>query len=111
MIKLKREEFEVFLMIYAAHVDYIYSKEEEAFIRNKTSLDIYNRMYDLFIGKNDYTSLRIILENKKDHLNDTKDKAYYFNLIKSVFESDGDYARIEKSFSNFFERLLVDQKT
>lgn len=110
MTKLNREEFKIFLMIYAAHVDYIYSKEEEELIRSKTCTDTYQKMYDLFIGNNDYTSLKIILENKKEHLNNTNDKTYYFNLIKNVFESDGDYARIEKSFSDFFERILVDQK-
>jgi hypothetical protein len=103
---LTRKEFEIFLMIYAAHVDYIYTAEEENYIKSISTPEDYNKMFELFDNTNDYSCLKIILANKKDHFNSVTDKEYYFNLLKNVFEEDGDYTRIEKSFIDFFERII-----
>ena len=103
---LTRKEFEIFLLLYAAHVDYVYSPEEESYIRSISDSKDYEKMLKLFESTNDYSCMKIILANKKIHFNSETDKNYYFSLLKNVFEEDGDYTRIEKSFIDFFERII-----
>lgn len=107
---LSRSEFEIFLMLYAAHVDYIYTADEEQYIKSISIPKDYDKMIKLFINTNDYTCLKIILNNKEAHFNNETDRDYYFNLLKKIFEVDGNYSRIEKSFINFFEKIIEVQK-
>ncbi len=103
---LSRAEFEIFLMLYASHVDYEYTEDEEKYIKSISEQADYDKMYELFSNTNDYACLRIILQNKEQHFDNEKDKNYYFNLLKNLFEVDGNYSRLEKSFLNFFEKLI-----
>lgn len=103
---LNRAEFEIFLMLYASHVDYVYTPEEEKYIKSISDPEAYQKMFDLFNNTNDYSCLKIILHNKEAHFDNEKDKKYYFNLLKKIFEVDGNYSRLEKSFILFFEKLI-----
>ncbi len=105
-IKLSEEEFLTFLMIYVAHVDYIYSEDEITFIKDKSHPEIYDRMIALFLDNNDFSSMRIILKHKSEYFHTEKEKSEIFDLIKEIFEIDGDYSRIEKSFVTYFERII-----
>jgi len=105
---LNRKEFETFLLIYASHVDYVFSDEEKKHIKAKTSEEIYTKMYDLFNNNPDYTSMKILLKNKEKYLSQEKDKLHFFDSLKDLFKIDGDYSRIEKSFLHFFQRIIEE---
>jgi len=105
---LNRKEFETFLLIYASHVDYVFSDEEKKHIKAKTSETIYTKMYDLFNNNPDYTSMKILLKNKEKYLSQENDKLHFFDSLKYLFKIDGDYSRIEKSFLHFFQRIIEE---
>lgn len=107
---LNRAEFEIFLMLYASHVDYVYTEEEENYIRSISDPKTYEKIFELFKNTTDYSCLKIILKNKEAHFDNEREKNYYFNLLKKIFEVDGNYSRIEKSFIIFFEKLLETEK-
>lgn len=103
---LSREEFETFLLIYASHVDYVFSDEEKTHIMSKTSIDNYQKMYDLFDNNTDYTCMKILLRHKEKYMKKEFDKKHFFDILKDLFKVDGDYSRIEKSFLQFFKRII-----
>jgi len=105
-INLSKEEFETFLLIYAAHVDYNYSDQEKTFILARTTQDVLEKMENIFFNYGDYSCMKIILQHKEKHYSCEKEKERIFLLLKKIFEIDGDYSRIEKSFIDFFKKMI-----
>jgi len=103
---LSREEFEIFLLIYAAHVDYEFSQDEKDFILKRCDENVFNRMHLLFMDNSDYACMKLILRHKPIYYQNDEEKNYIFNLLKEIFEIDGDYSRIEKVFIQYFERII-----
>ena len=103
--ELTREELEIFLLLYAAHVDYDFSEDEKVFIQNRTSQDTYDKMYELFLNRGDFASLKIILHYKDKYYGEQSQQDDLYNLLKEAFEIDGDYSRVEKVFVSFFKRM------
>lgn len=103
--QLSKNEFEVFLLIYAAHVDYEFSEEEIAFILKKTDQDTFDRMNDLFNNIADFTSLKIIIIYKNLYYKTKAEEDRILELLTELFTVDGDFSRIEKVFVPFFKRM------
>ena len=103
---LSKKEFEIFLLIYAAHVDYEFSEDEKAFILERCDAEVFDRMHKLFMDNSDYISMKLILDHKPLYYQEQEDKDYIFNLLKEIFKIDGDYSRIEKVFIQYFERII-----
>ncbi len=108
-IELTQDEFETFVLIYAAHVDYDYSENEIDFIKSRSSEEVYQKMLQLFENHNDYSCMKIILSHKDIHFNSDTAQENLFNKLKALFEVDGDFSRIEKNFVNFFEKVTNSQ--
>jgi len=102
---LSKSEFETFILIYAAHVDYIYSDSEINYILNKTDHTTYSKMLKMFNNMTDYASMKVILRHKKLYFKTNEDQNILFEKLKNIFEIDGEYSRIEKSFLQFFQRM------
>ncbi|NNC68856.1 MAG: hypothetical protein HKN09_12195 [Saprospiraceae bacterium] len=103
--ELTKEELEVFLLIYAAHVDYYFSEHEKDFILQRTSKETFDKIYDLFLNRGDFASLKIILHYKNIFYQQQEEQDRLYNLLKEAFEVDGDYSRVEKVFVSFFKRM------
>lgn len=103
---LTKEEFEIFLLIYAAHVDYEFSQEEKKFILSRHDKKTFEKMHDLFLNNNDYACMKIILLHKPYYYQKQEERDYIFNLLKDIFKIDGDYSRIEKVFIQYFQRII-----
>jgi len=106
--KLTRSEFETLVLIYAAHADYNYTQEEEAYIRAYTNEVDYQKMYDYFNKHNDYTILKVILSHRTMCCIDLAARKRLYNTINQVFLADGDYSRPEKVFLEFLDRMIED---
>lgn len=103
--ELTRDEFEIFLLIYASHVDYAFTEDEKEFILRRTDQNTFIRMYDLFTSYGDFASLRLILHYKDLYFSDELEQQRLFELLKEAFNSDGDFSRVEKVFISFFKRM------
>jgi len=103
---LTKNQFEVFVLLYAAHVDYEFSDDEKQFILNRTDQATFEKMYDYFLTKGDYTCMKIILKHKDDYYSSEVELENLFKLLKGIFEIDGDYSRIEKGFVQFFRKMI-----
>jgi len=103
---LNKVEFETFLLIYAAHVDFEFSDSEKTFILQNSDEKTFHKMYDLFSAKSDYACLKKILEHKKLFYEEKEEQERIFELLVNIFKIDGDYSRIEKSFIEFFKKII-----
>ena len=103
---LDKKQFEAFLLIYAAHIDYEFSDSEKVFILERTDPKTYEEMYAYFLDRGDYACMKILLKHKRIYYDTESELDRIFTLLKSLFEVDGEYSRIEKSFVDFFKKMI-----
>ena len=104
--KLTFREFEIFLLIYASHIDYEFSDKEKKFIMERAESYTFQNMLDLFLNNGDYACMEIILQHKEAYFSTEKEQNALFHLLIELFKVDGNYSRIEKSFITFFEKMI-----
>lgn len=107
--QLSKSQFKTFLLIYAAHVDYVYSTEEAFLIKALSSNKEYGEMYDLFHNRSDYQSLKIILACKEHYFQNDLERKKLYAIIEELFKVDGDYSRPEKLFLEFLDKLIESE--
>lgn len=105
-IDLDEKEFLCFLMIYASHVDYEFSQFEEKHILSHFDDDIFDRMKSLFFDQTDYDSLQLILAHREKYFNSNAQLDHIREMLHDLFNSDGEYSRIEKNFIPFFLKMI-----
>ena len=105
-IHLSKEEFLCFLLIYASHIDYEFSKMERKFILSKLDSEVFEKMETLFNSQGDYDSLQLILSHRNNYFHSEDQVDSLISLLKMLFASDGDYSRIEKNFLPFFLKMI-----
>jgi hypothetical protein len=110
-IKLNKEEFIAFVLIYASHIDYEFSENEISFIRERTSDNVFDNMIKLFQLNGDYTSMKIILSHKEEYFCTKEKQNQLYQMLIDLFKVDGEYSRIEKNFLPFFKKMIESDFT
>ena len=82
-----------------------FSEDEREFIMQRTSKKTYDKIYELFLNRGDFASLKIILHYKSIYYSAKEEQDRLYNLLKEAFEVDGDFSRVEKVFVSFFKRM------
>jgi len=101
-----QEEFLAFTLIYAAHADMEFSDEEKSKIKQIVNEKTFSNLYSIFNDMSDYKSLETILSYKGLHYPTAARKSELLNQLKSLFEADGDYSRIEQGLFQFLDKLM-----
>ena len=57
-----KQELVTLLLIYAAHVDYELSQNEVDFILENSTIEIYDKMFEVFQNTSDYACMKILLQ-------------------------------------------------
>jgi len=104
--QLSQNEFEAYLLIYAAYADYDFHSKEEEFIREFSSNEVFEKMHQVYLENSDYNSLQLIIRHMKEFLTDIESKRTMYDTILSLFKIDGDYSRGEKTFLEFLDKLI-----
>ncbi len=110
-IKLSKEEFIAFVLIYASHIDYEFSENEISFIKERTSDNVYDNMINLFELNGDYTSMKIILSHKEEYFCSEEKQNKLYQMLIDLFKVDGEYSRIEKNFLPFLKKMIESDFT
>ena len=105
-IQLNKKEFLCFLLIYASHIDYEFSKNEKDFILTKFDEDTFKQMEELFNSQGDYACLQLILSHRSLYFHSENQIQSLISLLKNLFSADGHYSRIEKNFLPFFLKMI-----
>ncbi len=108
--QLTNSQFKTFLLIYAAHADYLFSEKEEELIKADVSHKDYTDMMALYENSTDYGALKIIMAHENAYLNTTELRQQMYQKIVSLFKVDGDYSRLEQVFLTFLDKMLTSHE-
>lgn len=101
-----REEFEAYLLFYAANADFIVTEEEKKLIHSKVSERAYAKMNAEFEKDNDYERIqKIILTVQRFDLN-KEEIDVLLNEVNQLFEVDGEIDILEREYFIGLRRIL-----
>ena len=104
--KWSKEEFKLYLLIYAAQANLVESDEELDFIKskfnNETIDDIYQKVKDL----NDFHRCQIIIDFIEASNFSQKELDAILNEIEEIFKSDGQFDIMEQQSFYMLKKLL-----
>ncbi len=101
-----KKEFEVYVLLYAAHCNYIESEEEKKYILSKVDEKTFNKMHTEVVVESEHKNIQKIkqyLNNNKYSISDRKD---LINDIKEVFFADGTVDAIERKIFILLKDIL-----
>lgn len=101
-----KKEFEVYVLLYAAHCNFIETNEERKYILSKVDEKTFNKMHTEITVESDHQNLEKIQQylNEKSYSDD--DKRRLMKDIKDVFFADGTVDEIEKKVFLLLKSLL-----
>ena len=101
-----KEEFKVFLLLFAAQTNFIETQEEIEYIESKFPNEIINRTRKEINKLNDYQKSEIIVNQIKSNEYVQSDLDEILLEIKELYKSDGVFDSLEQSMLAMLEKLL-----
>lgn len=105
-LKWSYNEFLAFLLIYIAHVDMEFSKEEKDYIRIRVGDATYDKMVLEFEDMTDYQAFQSILDYKGVYYPTPEQKQELLDKMVAIFHADMDFNIMEKGVLQFMERMM-----
>ena len=104
--KWTKEEFKLYLLIYASQANLFESDEELDFIKSKFEKDTIHKIHKEVEKLNDYHRCQIIIDFIKLHNFSQDELDDILSKIKKIFNSDGSFDIIEQQSFYMLEKLL-----
>lgn len=101
-----REEFEAYLLFYAANADFIESNAEKKLIHSKVSETAYSKMHAEFEKDNDYNRIQKIIATVERFELSKEEIEVLLNEVAQLFEADGKIDILEREYFIGLKRLL-----
>lgn len=101
-----REEFEAYLLFYAANADFVETEEEKKVIHSKVSEAAYSKMQAEFAKDNDYLRIQKIINTAERFELSKTEIEVLFNEISEIFEADGKVDILEREMFIGLRRVL-----
>ena len=101
-----KEEFKVFLLLFAAQTNFIETQEEIEYIESKFPNEIINRIRKEINKLNDYQKSELIVNQIKSNEYVQSDLDEILLEIKELYKSDGVFDSLEQSMFYMLEKLL-----
>jgi hypothetical protein len=96
-----KREFETYVLLYAAHCNFIEDKEESDYILSKVDEQIFNKIHTEVVVDNETENLDKIQEYLKENDYSEEDKESLIRDIKNVFFADGSVDVLERKVFQF----------
>lgn|SRR5690554_3303835 len=106
-MKLTKEEFFAYLLLYAAKADFVESPEEKAFILNKVSPEVYGKVHEIFEKDSDAERIEVLLENIRTHNYKQSSPKELLNEIRAIMSVDGELGATEQMYLVGIRRLIM----
>jgi hypothetical protein len=100
------EEFQVFVMLYAANADGRITSKEEDLISPGLNPDAYDMVKRAFYQCDDNEALSIILSYQSRYLNSKSDRDRVLADMTRIYEADAGFQQIERGVHKLFSRIL-----
>ncbi|MGB1042253.1 MAG: hypothetical protein ACPGU6_02580 [Tenacibaculum sp.] len=101
-----KREFEVYVLLYAAHCNHIETNEERAYILSKVDEKTYNKMHTEIVVESEHQNLEKIQQFLRENTFSIQDKTALIKDIKEVFFADGTVDVIEKKVFALLQKIL-----
>lgn len=99
-------EFLAFLLVYAAEMNYTLTKEELAFIKERTQITDIEKIKATVDSVNDIAAIDIIEDYRKKYL-DTKEKEAQAKIdLENLLKTSGIHSQIEKAGVHILEKII-----
>jgi hypothetical protein len=101
-----RKEFEVYVLLYAAHCNFFESKEEQEYILSKVDKKTFYKIHTEVVVDSDENNLNKIQQYISENKFTQNEKDDLIRDIKNVFFADGSVDAIEKNVFNLLKKII-----
>lgn len=101
-----KEEFETYVLLYAAQCNYIETESESSYILSKVDKMLFNRVHTEIVHDNDYQSMEKIKNYLSENDYSVGDKEQLLKNIKNVFFADGSVDVLERNVFIFLKKII-----
>lgn len=101
-----KREFEVYVLLYAAHCNHIETKEERDYILSKVDEQTFNKVHTEIVVESDHQNIEKIQQFLSENSYSIDDRKELINDIKEVFFADGTVDPIEKKVFVLLQKIL-----
>ncbi|MBA6157033.1 hypothetical protein H3Z83_10935 [Tenacibaculum sp. S7007] len=101
-----KREFEVYVLLYAAHCNYIETDEERKYILSKVDEATFNKMHTEIVVESEHQNIEKIQQYLLENNYSIQDRKELLNDIKEVFFADGTVDAIEKKVFVLLQKIL-----
>ena len=94
-VSLSKDEFVTFVLIYAAHGDRVVKDSETEYIKERTSAELYDKVFEAFDANDHVRNFQILLRHKEMYYPGRQGSEDLLGEMESVFLADGEYHDLE----------------
>lgn len=105
-INWTKEEFETYVLLFAAHCNQIETKEEVNYILSRVGENVYNKVHTEIVISSERENEQRIIDYLRVNSYSKDQKRALLNEVKEVFFADGTVDQSEKKAFNFLKELL-----
>ena len=105
-INWTKREFEVYVLLYAAHCNHIETTEERDYILSKVDEVTFNKMHTEIVVENDKENVDKIQNYLRDNKYSFDDRSALIKDIKNVFFADGTVDVLERKVFKLLQKIL-----
>ena len=104
--KWTKIEFEAYVLLYAAHCNYLETKEEQAYILSKIDTKTFHKIHTEVVVDSDEENLNKIQQYITENQLNQQEKDALLRDIKNVFFADGSVDVLEKKVFNILKKII-----
>lgn len=101
-----RKEFLAYVLLYAAHCNYIETKEEEEYILSRIDEETFHKIHTEVVIDSDENNLNKIQQYISENTLKQNEKESLIREIKNVFFADGSVDIIEKKVFTILKKII-----
>ena len=101
-----RKEFEAYVLLYAAHCNFLETEEEQNFILSKVDKITFHKIHTEVVVDSDEENLNKIQQYISENKFSQNEKDDLIKNIKKVFFADGSVDVIEKKVFSLLKKII-----
>ncbi|OAD40892.1 hypothetical protein [Polaribacter atrinae] len=106
-INWTKEEFQTYVLLYAAQSNYIETESESAYILSKVNESLFNSIHTEIVHDNDYQAMEKIKTYLAENKYTNVEKEQLLKDIKNVFFADGSVDVLERNVFLLLKKIIA----
>ncbi|MCI2228134.1 hypothetical protein MC378_03065 [Polaribacter sp. MSW13] len=101
-----KKEFETYVLLYAAHCNFLETEEEQNFILSKVDEKTFHKIHNEVVIDSDEENLNKIQQYISENKFTQEEKETLIRDIKNVFFADGSVDILEKKVFSILKKII-----